>query len=109
MPTVRSRRFTFRLRLAILRGMSGMGKDTASLRAWYGASIADFIATSAEAVLGQLATNCDFALIPTQRGWSCSTNAELRDVMSEPFAGSGMRLLILRGELSANRSGVVEG
>src|SRR6266516_5639093 len=67
-PTAPSRHFTFRLPLAILpRGMSGMGKETASLRAWYGASIEDFITTSAETVLGQLATNCDFALIPTQR------------------------------------------
>jgi len=44
-----------------------MVKETASLRAWYGASIADFIATSAETVLGHLTTNCDFSLIPTQR------------------------------------------
>jgi hypothetical protein len=40
---------------------------TGSLRAWYGASIAEFFATSVEAVLGQLTTNCDFALMPTQR------------------------------------------
>jgi len=44
-----------------------MVNTTGSLRAWYGASIADFLVTSDEAVLGQLTTNCDFALIPTQR------------------------------------------
>jgi len=38
-----------------------------SLRFWYGASIADFLDASSETVLGQLAFNCDFALIPTQR------------------------------------------
>ncbi len=44
-----------------------MVKTTGSLRAWYGAPIADFLATNVETVLGQLAANCDFALIPTQR------------------------------------------
>jgi Schlafen group 3, DNA/RNA helicase domain len=38
-----------------------------SLRYWYGASIAQFLDASSEAVLGQLAANCEFALIPTQR------------------------------------------
>jgi len=38
-----------------------------ALRAWYGASIADFLASDAESVLGQLTANSDFALIPTQR------------------------------------------
>jgi hypothetical protein len=38
-----------------------------SLRFWYGASIAEFLDASYESVLGQLAFNCDFALIPTQR------------------------------------------
>src|SRR5438067_12494573 len=42
-----------------------------SLRFWYGASIAEFLDASPESVLGQLAFNCDFALIPTQRdAWS---------------------------------------
>src|SRR5437588_5617809 len=42
-----------------------------SLRFWYGASIAEFLDASPEGVLGQLAFNCDFALIPTQRdAWS---------------------------------------
>lgn len=38
-----------------------------SLRFWYGASIPEFVAADPENVLGQLAFNCDFALIPTQR------------------------------------------
>jgi hypothetical protein len=42
------------------------GKSS-SLRFWYGGSIAEFLDASSEAVLGQLALNCDFALIPTQR------------------------------------------
>lgn len=39
----------------------------ASLRFWYGASITEFVDAPGESVLGQLAFNCDFALIPTQR------------------------------------------
>jgi hypothetical protein len=38
-----------------------------SLRFWYGASIAEFVHASTEAVLGELTRNCEFALIPTQR------------------------------------------
>ena len=38
-----------------------------SLRAWYSASISDFLQTEPEVVLGRLAANCDFALLPTQR------------------------------------------
>ncbi len=36
-------------------------------RAWYGASIEEFLATGAESVLGKLAANCDCDLIPNQR------------------------------------------
>ena len=39
----------------------------ASLRSWYGASICDFITADSKTILGQLAANGDFALIPTQR------------------------------------------
>jgi hypothetical protein len=42
------------------------GKALAS-RFWYGASIGEFLAAADEVVLGDLARNCDFALIPTQR------------------------------------------
>ncbi len=46
----------------------GMTNTTASsLRAWYGASISDFLQSQPDAVLGRLTANCDFALIPTQR------------------------------------------
>jgi hypothetical protein len=38
-----------------------------SLRYWYGASIDNFLATDPDAIFGQLAANCDFNLMPTQR------------------------------------------
>ena len=37
-----------------------------SLRYWYGASIAEFLDTSSETILGQLAFNCDFALVDVE-------------------------------------------
>jgi hypothetical protein len=37
------------------------------LRYWYGGSIADFLSTNPDAVLGQITANCNFNLIPTQR------------------------------------------
>ena len=40
---------------------------TSPLRSWYGASITDFLAASPDTVLGQLTTNCDFSLTPSQR------------------------------------------
>jgi hypothetical protein len=39
----------------------------ASLRFWYGASIAEFVAANSDCVLAQLNRNCPFALLPTQR------------------------------------------
>jgi hypothetical protein len=36
-------------------------------RAWYGASIAEFLQTASDSVIGKLATNGEFALLPTQR------------------------------------------
>ncbi|HEY2951050.1 MAG TPA: DNA/RNA helicase domain-containing protein, partial [Verrucomicrobiae bacterium] len=36
-------------------------------RAWYGSSIADFLQTEPETILGRLTANSDFALLPTQR------------------------------------------
>ena len=38
-----------------------------SMRYWYGASIAEFIAAAPETVIGHLSTNGTFALLPTQR------------------------------------------
>ena len=40
---------------------------SASSRAWYDAPVADFLQSSTDSVLGRLSTNCDFALIPSQR------------------------------------------
>ncbi len=40
---------------------------TASSRAWYRASIGEFLHTQPDSVLGQLARNSDFALLPTQK------------------------------------------
>jgi hypothetical protein len=37
------------------------------LRAWYAASIAEFLQTSADAIFGHLAKNSDFDITPTQR------------------------------------------
>ncbi|MEQ2008381.1 MAG: DUF2075 domain-containing protein [Limisphaerales bacterium] len=45
----------------------GNGNNAPASRAWYGASITDFLQADSKAVLGQLATNGDFALLPTQR------------------------------------------
>lgn len=42
-------------------------KATKSTRAWYGATIVEFVQTSDDVILGQLAGNCEFALLPTQR------------------------------------------
>src|SRR5205823_13436751 len=38
-----------------------------SLRFWYGATIAELLGSQTDAVVGRLAVNCDFALLPTQR------------------------------------------
>ena len=38
-----------------------------STRAWYGASIAEFLQSQPDAVIGRLARNSDFALLPTQK------------------------------------------
>src|SRR4029079_19665502 len=36
-------------------------------RAWYSATIAEFLAASPDAVVGRLSTHCDFTVLPTQR------------------------------------------
>ena len=38
-----------------------------SSRAWYGASIAEFLVADSDAVVGQLARNSDFGILSTQR------------------------------------------
>ncbi|MBL9138783.1 MAG: DUF2075 domain-containing protein [Verrucomicrobiales bacterium] len=47
--------------------MSGFAAPVSSLRAWYGAPLADFLASEDERVLGQLTTHSEFAVLPTQR------------------------------------------
>ena len=42
-------------------------KKSSSLRYWYGDNIAKFLGASGSSVLGDLAANCDFAVLPTQR------------------------------------------
>jgi hypothetical protein len=55
--------------------MAGTDPMVSSLRAWYGASIADFLASNQDLVLGQLASHSDFAVIPTQRdAWLAQIN-----------------------------------
>jgi hypothetical protein len=43
------------------------GSDVSALRAWYAASIADFLKSSADTIFAQLAKRNDFDLISTQR------------------------------------------
>lgn len=42
-------------------------QPTSPLRAWYSTSVADFLQTSTEAVLGTLASKSEFAVTPSQR------------------------------------------
>jgi hypothetical protein len=46
----------------------------AASRAWYGASIDEFLTTHADAIVGQLVINCEFTVLPTQ------TNAWLAQI-----------------------------
>jgi hypothetical protein len=43
------------------------GRPVASLRYWYGAPISEFICASPTEVIGRLAANSQFAMLPTQR------------------------------------------
>src|SRR5438552_7547219 len=60
-----------------------------SLRFWYGASITEFLSANPSAVLGELTTNCDFALIPTQRdAWLAQiefVRSQLNDLSGSSF------------------------
>ena len=51
-------------------------------RYWYGASISDFVNESSDAVVGHLATNAEFALLPTQRDAWLGQIAFLRSQLS---------------------------
>ena len=47
--------------------MSDTATPISSLRAWYGASLAEFLACDDDQILGRLTSNSDFAVLPTQR------------------------------------------
>src|SRR5205809_2362645 len=55
-----------------------VGHDAPSLanasRAWYSASIDEFLTIRSDAIVGQIVTNCDFTVLPTQ------TNAWLAQI-----------------------------
>jgi hypothetical protein len=69
--------------------LPAVSPKAASLRFWYGASIAEFVAGSADSVLAQLTRNCEFALLPTQReAWLAQTeflHAHLKDLTGSIF------------------------
>ncbi len=85
--------FPFLERLVILRRVPSTGNATASTapasRAWYGASISEFLQTAPETVLGLLAANGDFTLLPTQRdAWTVQLKilaASLKDLTGSLF------------------------
>ena len=52
-------------------------------RYWYGASISDFVDASSDAVVGHIATNAEFAVLPTQRDAWLSQIAFLRSHLSD--------------------------
>ena len=56
-------------------------------RAWYGAPIDDFLTAQPDAVLGQLATNSDFSVDPTQRNAWVAEVAILKDSLAG-FSGT---------------------
>ena len=61
-------------------GNENVAKST-SLRYWYGASIAEFLSVNSDSVLRQLATNCPFALLPTQRdAWLAQIELLIREL-----------------------------
>ena len=52
-----------------------------SLRAWYGAPIAQFMEAASEAILGTLASHSEFAVLPTQRDAWVSQITILKDCL----------------------------
>jgi len=46
---------------------TSVDSEARSSRAWYGGAIAEFLQAKPDSVVGRLATNCDFTLLPTQR------------------------------------------
>jgi hypothetical protein len=52
-------------------------------RYWYGASIGEFVGESSDAVVGQIVTNAEFAVLPTQRDAWLSQIAFLRSQLGD--------------------------
>src|SRR5579859_2555855 len=58
-------------------------------RAWYGEAVADFLACSSDSIVGALARNADFAVVPEQRdAWLTQIDflrAQLKDLAGTIF------------------------
>ncbi len=52
------------------------------MRYWYGASVSGFVAESQDAVVGQIVTSAEFAVLPTQRDAWLSQIAFLQSHLS---------------------------
>lgn len=62
--------------------MESSGRPTPSPQAWYAASIADFLQMPPPQVIGALAGNCDFAVLPTQRdAWLVQLDVLARELL----------------------------
>lgn len=70
-PATRNQHFTFGLYSDNLPEMDAPGEiastAAASSRAWYNASIAEFLRTEPHSIVGRLATSSEFADVPTQK------------------------------------------
>src|SRR5881397_1531171 len=44
----------------------GTENVAAASRAWYGASVEEFLKTSSDSIVGQIVRNCSFSVLPTQ-------------------------------------------
>ena len=63
--------------------MPMLGERASPCRAWYTASIADFLATNGDAIVGQLVTNSGSDVLQTQLG---AWNAQI-DILRGQLAG----------------------
>jgi hypothetical protein len=63
--------------------------QAASLRAWYGSTISEFLNGSADSIVGTLARNADFAILPEQRdAWVTQIDflrAQIKDLAGSIF------------------------
>ncbi len=59
------------------------GSGGSRVRYWYGAPIGEFVAESSDGVVGQIVTNAEFAVLPTQRDAWLSQIAFLRSQLIE--------------------------